>query len=60
MMKEFLGSSSNLLSINMRDNPISKNKQYKIAVFESCPEISQIDEAMISPNIREGFKVGMM
>lgn len=59
-MKEFLGSSSNLLSINMRDNPISKNKHYKIAVFESCPEISQIDEAMISPNIREGFKVSMM
>ena len=37
MIKEFLHGSPNLLSINLRENPICKNRQYKVAVFESCP-----------------------
>ena len=28
-----------------------------MAVFDSCADISQIDEILINPHIREGFKV---
>lgn len=57
MVKEFLKNSQNLLVCNMRDNPVCRNKQYRVSVFEYCPDISQIDEILINPHIREGFKV---
>lgn len=28
-----------------------------MAVFDYCPDIAQIDEILINPHIREGFKV---
>ena len=33
MLKEFLGHSKELLSINLRFNPICKSKEYKVAVL---------------------------
>ena len=52
MVKEFLRSSTELLSINFRENPICKSREYKIAILETCPHISQIDEIIINPHIR--------
>jgi hypothetical protein len=57
LVKELLKKSINLLSINIRDNPVSKSKEYKISVLENCMEIGRIDDVIISPHIREGFKV---
>jgi cellobiose-specific phosphotransferase system component IIB len=52
MVRQFLQGSGSLLAINLRENQISKNKEYKVAVLECCSEITQIDEVMISPHIR--------
>lgn len=57
LIKALVKSSANLLSINLRDNPVAKSKEYKICVLENCPEIGRIDDVIINPHIREGFKV---
>ena len=57
MFYEFISHTKKLLSINMLDNPINFNKNYKIVLLSTCPKIVQIDEVYINPHVREGFRV---
>lgn len=56
-VSDLLAVSRQLLSVNFRDNPVGKQKAYRVTILEMGEQITQIDEVAISPHIREGFRV---
>ena len=56
-VRGLLAGCPGLLSINMRDNEVSGMMKYRTAALELCPEIGEIDDVPINPQVREGFRV---
>jgi hypothetical protein len=54
---EYMEQTKKLIALNMLDNPINVNKEFKIIVLSTCPKIVQINEVYINPHVREGFRV---